>query len=323
MRSLLLATCVLCAFGSLLKGKRRRVADPESFLHIAGKVPVTHENGRRNLHLVALPHQGSFVLGEALKSLNVPYVSDGWGTGATHADNFAAVNCVYECTGCEGNVKNEKLFQSVCRNNLVTLKTQQVLDMGVLSQAVSGNGLAHSQFLLVLRDPRGMYDAELKENKFAKPSCESQMFQYLSAKDFVKSITKNRLASVFFEQWSHAVESMVPELLQWAGLENTEETTQVAKSQGQNMAINWKKTLSQKKLDQLMKAPYCQEYMDAVGYPTDPQSPADYQMLKSPFDEDMTEEEVTTLTKLRSNHKTMLLKSHKAKSPHFQVHIKQ
>jgi len=217
-------------------------------------------SNHKTIHLLSVGRSGSTFLGALLSIQGLPYVfepdnGNGWGMWTdTTIPIEQRLDCLYTCEHCDfANPTNptSSVIGEVCAASpeVVTAAIKTVdglIDLSVLLNIPETQRL-NTKFVLMVRDPRAMFYSAISENwtslsNFDLTSfCRRPLLQYLSAKELAERIPRDQLRTLFFEQWSQEVETSVPELFEWAGLNISDYTRAHAISSAKASALAWTK----------------------------------------------------------------------------------
>ena len=195
----------------------------------------------------------------------------------------SVLQCLYDCHNCTGNVVNRDSYsnlQSYCEEldqtsdtvPYLVVKTTRIVDHGALVRAVPAEYLATSRFIVLLRDPRGVWASTKPFNGWAIHSipliCELLALQALTLPELSLAVGRRLLISVY-ERWTLDTSRFGGEV---ARLVNEDmQAFRVLGQDGQRatdelLPPSWVADLSTDELTEIENDDNCRAYMQRVGY---------------------------------------------------------
>ncbi|OLP92818.1 hypothetical protein AK812_SmicGene25329 [Symbiodinium microadriaticum] len=195
----------------------------------------------------------------------------------------SVLQCLYDCHNCTGNVVNRDSYsnlQSYCEKldktpdtaPYLVVKTTRIVDHGALVRAVPAEYLANSRFIVLLRDPRGVWASTKPFSGWAIHSipliCELLALQALTLPELSLAVGRRLLISVY-ERWTLDTSRFGGEV---ARLVNEDmQAFRVLGKDGQRatdelLPPSWVADLSTDELTEIENNDNCRAYMQRVGY---------------------------------------------------------
>ena len=195
----------------------------------------------------------------------------------------STLQCLYDCHSCTTGVINTgsmTSLQDYCselekmpeKMPYLVVKTTRIVDHGALVRAVPAQQLTSARFIVLLRDPRGVWASTKPNTGWAIHSipliCELLALQALSLPELAAAVGERLLISVY-EQWTldtadfagqvaHLVNEDVGEF-QLLGKDAQKEVTEL-------LPPKWVADLTKDELNQVETDKNCMVYMERVGY---------------------------------------------------------
>ena len=197
----------------------------------------------------------------------------------------SALQCLYDCHKCSAGVVNSESYQnlqSYCegvddpsqQTPYLVVKTTRIVDHGALVRAVPADNLAAARFIVLLRDPRGVWASTKPFSGWAIHSipliCQLLALQALTLPELASAVGPRLLIGIY-EKWSLNTLKFSGEI---ARLLNEDVKTFVdfgrdgQRATDELLPPSWVNDLTDEELNEIETDVNCKAYMGRVGYTT-------------------------------------------------------
>jgi hypothetical protein len=200
------------------------------------------------------------------------------GSGVLSPTNAKVFDCLYGCE-CDGHVVNagaEQIMNEYCLNpsGRLAIKDCRVINYEAYQTYSHPQFLENVKYVLLLRDPRGVWESVMKYPGWAIHSiplvCNMLYMQLQTLPNLREAVGSSNILIEILEKWSLNATAFVQRLAAFSGQEPSQEALeQAAKAQAQHGpdgAGKWYDRVSAHDIQLIESDPKCSAYMDSMGY---------------------------------------------------------
>ena len=196
----------------------------------------------------------------------------------------SALQCLYDCHNCTVGAVNSGSYsnlQDYCKEvdgtsssrPYLVIKTTRVVDHGALVRAVPPNYLASARFVVLLRDPRGVWSSTKPFVGWAIHSipliCELLALQALTLPELASAVGPRLLIGIY-ERWTLNTAQFAGQIARLLDAD-LQKFLAVGKdgqrAKDELLPPSWVTSLTTAELSQIENDANCRAYMERVGYP--------------------------------------------------------
>ena len=222
------------------------------------------------------------------------------------------LRCLYDCDApCSNGVTLKAgpraAVSLLCAERTYAMKTTRVLDLGAIAAALTPRHLRETRFVLLLRDPRGVWASVRDKTTWAIRSshfvCRSLDLQHADqrgrpwqARRDVASQPPRRYATaprlsaaggallvLFYEKWARDEAGTACALARWIGRATLPRAWRGSAERRAVDVGNWRLRVPPREIADLEENDACRRYMAAAGYVlSNAGDPVDYRGLRPP-----------------------------------------
>lgn len=192
--------------------------------------------------------------------------------------NAKVFDCLYGCQ-CDGQVVNvgaEQIMNEYCLDpsSRLAIKDCRVINYGAYQTYNHRELLANVKFVVLLRDPRGVWQSLMKFPGWAIHSiplvCSMLYMQLQTLPNLREAVGSNNILIEVLEKWSANVTAFVQRLAAFSRHEPSQQALEkAARAQadhGPDGAGKWHGLVSAHDIHSIESNPKCAAYMDVMGY---------------------------------------------------------